>query len=147
MVLNFKIMKVRSRNLSKEDKIKFLDALYTATSTLKTRDDMKRFLRDLLTESERIMIGRRIVIAHKLLNNEPYDQIVETMKAGKDTIAKIDRWLQDETRGYEKAIKEFEKILESRKKYAHRDNYKSGPFAQIKKKYPLHFFLFNLFDK
>ncbi len=140
-------MKVKSRNLKKEDKIKFLDALYTATSTLKTRDDMKKFLRDLLTESERIMIGRRIVIAHKLLHNEPYDQIVETMKAGKDTIAKIDCWLQDETRGYEQAIKEFDKILESRKNYVRRDHHKHGPFARIKKKYPLHFFLFNLVDK
>src|SRR3989344_5874682 len=141
-------MKVKPHTLKKEEKIKYLDALYTATSVLKTRDDMKKFLRDLLTESERIMIGRRIVIAHKLLQDEGYDQIATDLKTGKDTITKVHRWLQDETRGYEKAIEKFQKILEKREeKRSKSSHYYNHPFDQLKKRYPLHFLLFNLFDK
>jgi len=141
-------MKVMSHKLSKEEKIKYLDALYTASSVLKTRDDMKKFLRDLLTESERIMIGRRIVIAHQLLKDESYDSIVADLKVGRDTITKIHRWLQDETRGYEKAIEKFQKVLDEREeKRVKSSRYYNQPFAQLKKRYPLHFLLFNLFDK
>ena len=141
-------MKVRPHKLRREEKIKYLDALYTATSVLKTRDDMKKFLRDLLTESERIMMGRRIVIAHKLLRDEGYDQIASELKAGKDTITRVHQWLQDETRGYEKAIEKFQKILDQREeKRAKASQYYNSPFKQLKKRYPLHFLLFNLFDK
>lgn len=141
-------MKVQSYKLTKEEKIKYLDALYTASSVLKTREDMKKFLRDLLTESERIMIGRRIVIAHKLLQNEGYDQIAAELKTGKDTITRVHRWLQDETKGYEKAIEKFQKILDQREeKRVQSDRYYNRPFTRLKRRYPLHFFLFNLFDK
>lgn len=141
-------MKVQSYKLTKEEKIKYLDALYTASSVLKTREDMKKFLRDLLTESERIMIGRRIVIAHKLLQDEGYDQIAAELKTGKDTIMRVHRWLQDETKGYEKAIEKFQKILEQREEKLNRSEYEfNHPFARLKRKYPLHFLLFNLFDK
>jgi uncharacterized protein YerC len=54
-------MKVRSKQLSNEERMQTLDALYTATSSIKDRATMKAFLRDLLTESERIMLGRRIL--------------------------------------------------------------------------------------
>lgn len=145
-------MKVKPKTLSKKDKIRYLDALYTATSSLKSRDDMKKFLRDLLTESERIMVGRRIVIAHKLLKRESYDEIVTDLKVGTDTIYRVHRWLKDEVRGYEKAIEKFEKIIKDREEKFNRkrkeiDNYYMNPFGRLKKKYPLHFLLFNLFDK
>lgn len=141
-------MKVRPHKLTREAKIKYLDALYTASSVLKTKDDMKKFLRDLLTESERIMIGRRIIIAHKLLQDEGYDQISSELKAGKDTITKVHQWLQDEVRGYEKAIEKFQKILDQREeKKVKANQYHNSPFKQLKKRYPLHFLLFNLFDK
>src|SRR3989338_4630267 len=97
-------MKLNPRKVSKQEKIKYLDALYTAASSLGSREEMKNFLRDLLTESERIMIGRRIMIAQKLLQDKSHDQIVQEMKVGKDTIMRVHRWLEDEFDGYEKAV-------------------------------------------
>lgn len=140
-------MKIRSRKLNKNEKIEYLDALYTAVESLKSRDEVKNFLRDLLTEGERIMVGRRIVIAKRLLNEESYEQIIREMKVGADTIMRVHRWLEDDVEGYEKAVKKLEKVLESRQEKINRAYVDPFSFQGLKRRYPLHFFLFNLFDE
>ena len=139
-------MKVRPRKISNQDRIKYLDILYTAIGSLKSREEIKQFLRDLLTESERLMIGRRIVIAQKLLQDHSYNQIMKEMKVGPDTIMRVHRWLEDENDGYEKVIKNLEKVLEARQS-KRKEFYDPYSFKGLKQKYPLHFLLFNLFDK
>ncbi len=128
--------------------MRYLDTLYTAVSGLKSREEIKNFLRDLLTESERVMIGRRIIVAQMLLEEKSYNEIVRELKVGKDTIMRVHRWLEDETYGYEKAIKELEKVFNDRQKKLERSRKYVDPFSfeGLKKRYPLHFFLFNLFD-
>ena len=139
-------MKIRPRKIDNKEKIEYLDALYTAVESLTSREEVKNFLRDLLTEGERIMVGRRIVIAKRLLNEESYGQIIREMRVGPDTIMRVHRWLEDDIEGYEKAVKKLEKVLESRQEK--RDKMYLDPFSfeGLKKRYPLHFFLFNLFD-
>ena len=140
-------MKVEIRKLSKEERIKYLDALYTTVATLKSRDEVKLFLRDLLTESERIMVGRRILIAQKLLADKSYDEIAGEMRVGMDTITRVHRWLEDEASGYEKAITALNKEMGNRLKFKKESAPVPYSFSWLKKKYPLHFALFNLFDK
>lgn len=136
-------MKVRSKELSKEDRIAVLDALYTAASSVKGRDAVKLFLRDLLTESERIMLGRRILIAQKIMAGVGYDNISSEMRVGKDTIARVHRWLRDQLPGYENAIQEMEKEFTARKKKSDdKYLYATSLLFRLKKKYPLHFLLF-----
>lgn len=139
-------MKIKPRKIRKEDKIKYSDTLYTAMSGLNSRSEVKNFLKDLLTESERIMIGRRILIAKQLLENRTYDEIIDEMHVGKDTIMRVHKWLEDEFDGYEKAILGLEKEMNRRLKAKRTE---SAPevysFTWLKKKYPLHFLLFNLF--
>lgn len=140
-------MKVKPRNVNRKDKIKYLDSLYTAISALKSREEIKNFLKDLLTESERIMIGRRILIAQMLLEGKSYGQIIGELHVGADTIIRVHRQLEDESVGYEKALAGLEKELNSRKNMIKRSNVEPYSFAWLKKRYPLHFFLFNLLTK
>jgi len=136
-------MKVRSRELSKEQRIETLDALYTAAGTVKGRAQMKLFLRDLLTESERIMMGRRILIARQLLSGASYEAICENLGVSTKTIYKVHRWLDDQFPGYEDAIKGMETEFAARKKK--RDDkylYATNALYRLKKKYPIHFLLF-----
>jgi len=135
-------MKRKIDDLTKTERIETLDALYTAAGTLRGRDAMKAFLRDLLTESERVMLGRRIIIARLLLQGETYQAIAERMKVGMDTIHKVDRWLQDSLPGLETAVAGLEQ--EKKKRAARRDPYS---FESLKKKYPLHFLLFTIADE
>ncbi len=136
-------MKIRMRELSDKQRIETLDTLYTAAGTIRGRDAMKLFLRDLLTPSERIMMGRRIIIARRLLAGDSHRHIEETMKVGRDTVRKVERWLEDQLPGYEQAIKELEKELkERREKYENKKLYATSALYRLKKKYPLHFLLF-----
>lgn len=136
-------MKVRARQLSDKHRIEVLDNLYTAASAIHGRQAMKLFLRDLLTESERIMLGRRIMIARKLLAGQSHRAIESQMKVGKDTVWRVQRWLLDQFPGYEQAIKELEKEFEDRqKRYEDKKLYATSALYRLKKKYPLHFLLF-----
>src|SRR3989344_1807571 len=136
-------MKVRSRELSDEQRMQTLDALYTAAGTVKGRAAMKVFLRDLLTESERIMLGRRILIARNLIAGKIYDDISAELGVGTDTIGRVQKWLEDQMTGYEDAIRGMEKEFAIRKKK--RDEkylYATSAIYRLKKKYPIHFLLF-----
>jgi uncharacterized protein YerC len=134
-------MKKKKSDLSDEEVMKTLDALYTAASAVKGRDAVKLFLKDLLTESERLMLGRRILTARLLLRGETYEAIHHRLGVAHTTIARIERWLQDEFPGYEQALAGLEKEMDKR---AVRAEIKDNPFsyAALKKKYPLHFLLF-----
>ena len=132
-------MKVQSKKLSDQQRMEILDALYTAAGTIHCPEAMKLFLRDLLTENERIMLGRRILIARKLLSGEPVVSIAESLKVGYDTVYKIERWLRDQLPGYEQAVKGMEHEFKKREE---KKLYATSTLYRLKKKYPLHFLLF-----
>ncbi len=135
-------MKIQAKNLSDTEKIKILDALYTAAGSLKGRASMKAFLRDLLTESERIMLGRRILIARSLLEGQTSRAISENLGVGLDTVWRVEQWLQDQMPGYEKAIQGMKREIGARLKKAE----SKKNWSNLKKKYPLHFLLFTISD-
>ncbi|OGM97519.1 MAG: hypothetical protein A2735_02185 [Candidatus Yanofskybacteria bacterium RIFCSPHIGHO2_01_FULL_41_21] len=137
-------MKVKSRNVEKKDKAEYLDILYTAVGSLNSRQEIKDFLRDVLTESERIMIGRRIMIARRLLDGQLYDQIMKEMKVGPDTIMRVHRWLEDENKGYEKVITSLKKQFSNHKNF--KDYYDSSPLGNLRRRYPVHHLLFHIFQ-
>lgn len=136
-------MKVKARELSDDERIATLDALYTAAGTVRGRAAMKSFLRDLLTESERIMLGRRIRIARHLIAGRSHEDIAAEMRVGFDTIYKVRRWLDDQFPGYEQVVADMEKEFASRKKKSNEKRlYATSALYRLKKKYPLHFLLF-----
>jgi uncharacterized protein YerC len=107
-------MKVRMRQLTDKQRIEVLDTLYTAAGTVRGRDAMKLFLRDLLTPSERVMLGRRLMIARRLLAGESTVKIAANLKVGRDTIWRVQKWLNDELQGYENAVAKLERELDAR---------------------------------
>ncbi len=133
-------MKRKITDLTEKERIATLDALYTAAGTVRGREAMKLFLRDLLTESERIMLGRRILIARLLLAGRGQEDIMKELRVGPDTVFRVKRWLEDQMPGYETAIKAMEKVYrvrENRKGYTAK-----AIMKRLKKSYPLHFLLF-----
>lgn len=134
-------MKRRSNELSDDERKQTLDTLYAAAAAVHGRDSMKLFLRDLLTESERIMLGRRILIARHLLAGKRWDDIAADMKVGLDTVGKVQHWLDDQLPGYEQALAGLQKEL-ARRQFNRR--YAKSALFRLKKKYPAHFLLFPL---
>lgn len=132
-------MKKRIKELSEQERVKTLDALYTAASAVRGRHAVKLFLRDLLTESERIMLGRRVLIARLLLQGVPREEIGKRLGVGFDTVYRVKHWLEDQMPGYEQAIAGMEKEFKSREE---KRLYATSALYRLKKKYPLHFLLF-----
>ncbi|PIR84947.1 hypothetical protein COU15_03275 [Candidatus Kaiserbacteria bacterium CG10_big_fil_rev_8_21_14_0_10_45_20] len=135
-------MKKKIIDLSEKEKMVTLDALYTAAGTVRGRGAMKSFLRDLLTESERVMLGRRIIIARMILSGCTYEDISTRLGVGMDTISKVNYWLSGQFPGLKKAVQVLDKEIIRRE----RDT-SFGTFGALKKKYPLHFLLFNIADE
>lgn len=129
-------MKRKPKDLTKEETIATLDALYTAASAIKGRDAIKLFLRDLLTPSERIMLGRRIIIARMLIAGESYREIGQRLQVGSATVRRVERWLEDQFPGFEQAVAEMEKEFNSRSRKARIEPFSA---AWMKRKYPLSF--------
>ena len=134
--------KVNPRRINNLDRMKYLDLLWTSIATFKSRDEVKNFFKDLLSESEAIMLSRRIMIAKYLLEGMTYEEIRVRMKVGYYNIARVHSWLISGFGGYEKAIKEFNKALD--KRGVNKIPVRPFSFEWLRKKYPLHFLLFNL---
>ncbi len=132
-------MKRRAKDLTKEETIVTLDTLYTAAGTVRGRAAVKLFLRDLLTSSERLMLGRRIIIARLLIAGSSYEDIQKRLRVGRATISRVHRWLKDQFPGFEQAVKGMEQEFKKREE---KSLYATNVLYRLKKKYPLHFLLF-----
>ena len=141
--------RIDSRKVGSEERMKYLDLLWTSIAELKSREEVKNFFKDLLSESESIMLSRRIMIAKHLLEGKSYDEISELLGAGKGTIANVHNWLVSGFKGYENAIKKFKAVVDKRltTKYNKEEPAMPQSFNWLKKKYPLHFLLFNLIER
>ena len=134
--------KVKPYLLSQDEKNKLLEDLYTMIAALKSREEVKNFLKDLLTPSESLMLARRIQVAKMLLDGKTHEEIKTELKVGLDTINRVQYWLHSGFGGYLKALKKLEKIKEE-KEMEWRRRYPRSGFESIRRKYPLHFLLIN----
>ena len=136
--------RVKYQNLTELEKKVFLGEFYDMIALLKNRDEVKQFFKDLLTLSEVVMISRRLQIAKMLLEGYTYREVQDKLKAGVPTIVSVERWLNQGFGGYKNIIGRHKKKKKKIKEYE-----PVTPFSlkHLRKKYPLHFLLYNLAKK
>lgn len=76
----------------REATLRNLSAVLTKVGDEKT---MTALLRQLLTDSEVVMLGRRLEVASRLRRGESYIEIREELGVGFATIQSVARWLED----------------------------------------------------
>jgi TrpR-related protein YerC/YecD len=91
--------------LEEKQEIRVRATLYRAIADLKTYDEVKAFVGDLLNPQERMMLARRFYIAKMLLEDYSYDVISVALRTGHTTIAKVARWLHYGRGGYLAVVK------------------------------------------
>ena len=74
--------------------------LVNAILALQTKDEARRFLRDLLTEAELSEFDNRWQAAQMLSNKVPYTQIVKETGLSSTTVARVSQWLNKGMGGY-----------------------------------------------
>ena len=84
----------------KTENKRFIDALLA----LKNREELERFLRDLLTKEEIEEFAMRFQVAELLEADVPYSQIQKLTGLSSTTIARVSKWLKGDGGGYRTAI-------------------------------------------
>lgn len=140
--------RVQPKTIPTEERTKLLDEFWTMIALLETQEEAKNFFKDLLSATEALMLARRIQIAKFLLQGKSYETIRESLKTSYVTIAAAHRWLQGGFGGYEKLLPRLEKELQRRAVANEKSIKEKTPhtFEWLKRRYPLHFLLFNLVD-
>ena len=80
-------------------------SLFKAVLLLKNINEVKRFLRDLLTEQELIEFGKRWQAAQMLNNKIAYTRIEQETELSSRTIARVAKWLKRGKSGYKLILK------------------------------------------
>ena len=81
-----------------------LDDLADAFLTLRTRDEVRRFLRDLCTLGELEAVSHRWQIVRLLEQKVPYLEIAERVHTSTATVTRVAQWLKHGAGGYAVAL-------------------------------------------
>lgn len=79
--------------------------LYKAILVLRSEDECKKFLRDLLTEAEINEFSNRWKVARMLNEKIDYETIARKTGMSSTTIARISKWLNNGMGGYKLILK------------------------------------------
>ncbi len=136
--------KVDFRRIRQDEFAQLHGLLQNTLLTMKRRQNFAELMDDLLTQSEVVMLGRRIRIAQWLLYGKSCEVVSRKLHAGLATVYTVDRWLRIQCSSYEKIFPSLywemmHKAAKDRKKYSY-------PYSWnwIRSKYPMHFLLINL---
>ena len=89
-----------------------LDILYKA----RDRNVLGKFLLQLLTPSEAVMLARRWQVAQRLADSQSYYKISQELKIGIGTIESVDRWLSKTVGDYRQQLAK-QREREKKKRY------------------------------
>ena len=132
--------KVIHRSLSEHSSQAIRQELKKAFKECGVTEKGMAFLFGLLTESEIIMLGRRLQIARKLLSNIPVHTIEKELHVGQTTVDAVTRWLEQKLPGYRRDIYAVKKGRRPS------DSVPTDPFSfrTLRRRYPMEFLLINL---
>jgi len=97
------------RHLKQKD----IDDLYVAITRLESLEECRKFLRDLLTETEIREFAERWKVARLLSQGIPYTAIEKETGLSSRTIARVHKWLKQGKGGYTMMLKRLEVLKNS----------------------------------
>lgn len=112
-------------------------AMEAFTCTMLGDNEASKLAR-LLTKTEKIKIGRRLLIARAILTGKTRMEVNEKLQVSPNTFAQIRRWVESEFTEYTPSTNVNKKTNSNRKHYT------PFSFEHLRKRYPGHFLLFTL---
>jgi TrpR-related protein YerC/YecD len=107
---------IKTKNISNRADIlnqPAVDELFEAILMLKNKEETRRFLRDLLTESELLEFANRWKVAQMLYANVPYTEIGKETGMSSTTIARVSKWLRNGKEGYQLVLNKHHRLRSS----------------------------------
>ena len=100
--------KISTAKISKQEMNKMLSLLYLKIAKLKNKKEIADFLSDILMDSEKVMILRRLQIAKMLMEEKTYEEVRAKLGVGFDNIKTVRHKIDFGSGGYLKFIKEIQ---------------------------------------
>lgn len=82
-----------------------LRQLADVLASISDPNEIRSFLRDVMTQKEIIEVGARLQAAKMLSKGEKYADIIAATKLSSRTVARISDWMQNGTGGYKNVFK------------------------------------------
>lgn len=98
----------KPQRISFKERQKLLSEFWRAVFLMETVEETRSFFKDLLSETEEVMLARRLKIARLILAGKSYEAIEKALHTGSGTIASVHAWLDGGFGGYLKAIHKLE---------------------------------------
>jgi len=100
---------VSKRRLEPQIKKDLLDSLSYTIKELKTKADVDMFLSSALTDTERLMVAKRVVAAYLLRNEVEEKKIGNSLKLTPATITRLKMWIDLRREGFDLVFNKLEK--------------------------------------
>ena len=100
-------------NLPKQNRIQMIGEFYDMIDSLRDRNEVRLFIKSLLTADEIATLMRRIEIAVLLSGKYTYNEIVKVLGVGNGKITNVQKCLLQDDSGYKIIVK---RLIENRKK-------------------------------
>lgn len=100
---------VSKRILKPEVKKDLFDSLSFIIKELKNKGEVDDFLSSALTDTERLMVSKRVVTAYLLRNKVEEKKIEDTLKLTPSTISRLKMWIDIRNRGFDLVFKKLDK--------------------------------------
>ena len=78
--------------------------LFATIASLRTKDEVERFFRDLCTRSELEAMAHRWEVAQLLAEGLPYVEVAKRAHASTTTVTRVAQWLRNGEGGYQLAL-------------------------------------------
>jgi uncharacterized protein YerC len=98
----------------------------------------------LLTDKEKVTLGRRLIIAEAIRAGKTRVEINERISISPNTFTQIKRWIDSEQKTYTSAKTDENKNKENTPR---RQNIKVLSYEDMKRRYPAHFLLFSIVEE
>ncbi len=101
-------MQVSKRGVNRKIEEKIFNSLYQVLADMKRSVEVEKFLEDVLSDTERTVLAKRLAIASYLSKNRSYEIIRDDLKVSSATIANVQKWLEHSGEGLMIALKRIE---------------------------------------
>jgi len=101
-------MQISKRGVNRKIEEKIFNSLYQVLADMKRPVEVEKFLEDVLSDTERTVLAKRLGIASYLSENKSYEAIRGDLKVSSATIANVQKWLEQGGEGLMIALKRIE---------------------------------------
>ena len=100
---------VSKRKIEPKIKKDLLDSLSYTIKELKTKAEVDQFLSSTLSDTERLMVAKRVLTAFLLRNNVEEKKISDVLKLTPSTITRLKMWIDLKREGFNLVFSKLEK--------------------------------------